>query len=78
MTDMQDSKATLSFAAAMSKHDSFRHTMKNILSPSEHIGTGDYSEIEVEILGFCEREVEKAKRLLNRTYQEGKEIKNID
>ena len=30
------------------------------------------------MLSFCERELEKTNNLLNRTYKDGKEIRNID
>ena len=47
-------------------------------SVEENGQDGEYSEIESEILAFCEKHAEKAKRLLNKTYQDGKDIKNID
>ena len=38
----------------------------------------DYSEIEAEILAFCQQTVKRVKAALSKTYAEGKEIGNID
>ena len=53
-------------------------TVSDFQSVEENAQDGEYSEIEQEILAFCEKQVKKAKRDLSKTYQEGKDIKNTD
>ena len=36
------------------------------------------TQVETELLAFCEQELEKTKAYLNKAYKDGKEIRNID
>ena len=36
------------------------------------------TQVETEILSFCEQELEKTNSYINKAYKEGKEIRNID
>ena len=38
----------------------------------------EQSDVEAEILAFCENELEKTKAHLNKAYRDGREVGNID
>ena len=48
------------------------------INSSDEIFQTEQNEIEIDILEFCERELEKTNNQINRTYRDGKEISNID
>ena len=49
----------------------------DINSSEEKLMT-EQNDLETDLLSFCERELERTNNLLNRTYKDGKEIRNID
>ena len=85
MADWQGSKTTLWHPFKNQDSTSVPFTQRAKIStasdfPIVDINTtnGDYTEVETEILTFCEQEAEKAKQALSQTYRDGKEISNID
>ena len=56
-------------------HRSKQSLVSEILSEDFSV---EKTQVETEILSFCEQELEKTNAYLNKAYKDGKEIRNID